>query len=622
MSIRARLSVAIALVLVATLTLLGVVLVRTTRATLVDQIDDQVREIATRAKGKPNTPPHRPPGDGMRDPAVLPKTVDPPEPAVNIDQYLRRQVARFVYEPTGVLHEAEPSGFRDDPDPRPRLPPIPSAEVDALIAAGRIVTAPAIDGSHSYRLLVEREPDGEIAVTAAPLATVDVAVSRLVRVVLVVGLVALAAATLASWWLIRRGLRPVDRMVDTAAAIAAGDLTRRVPDANSRSELGRLGAALNEMLGQIERALRVREASEERLRRFVADAAHELRTPLTSLRGYAELYRQGALTTPEMIAGAMGRIEGESARMTRLVDDLLLLARLDRQRGLEREPVDVVALVREAAADFRVVAPDRPLSLHLEGEAMVRGDRVRLRQIVDNLLANARTHTPPQTPVHLAVRRHGHKVEVVVADEGPGIPAEAQPKVFERFWRADPGRSRSRGGTGLGLAIVASLAQAHDGTVELASEPGRGATFTVLLPLAEPPFAPADRPPAAAPTTAEPAAIASGTPPRSLPPSPYGTGRPPAPVPSGHGRGPGSRDASTGFHHAVADRRPGAAWAKRSKSAPQDRSRRRLLATRGQARPGPRAGHGRDGRRQGGPDERAEADVGGGPRAAAQRFPH
>jgi two-component system OmpR family sensor kinase len=244
-----------------------------------------------------------------------------------------------------------------------------------------------------------------------------------------------------------------------------------------------LGGALNEMLGQIEESTRQREANEQRLRRFVADAAHELRTPLTSLRGYAELYRQGALPTPAAVSRAMGRIESEAGRMGRLVEDLLLLARLDQQRALEWERVDLVALAHEAALDFAAVAPDRPFATELDGEAVVLGDRVRLRQVLDNLLANARTHTPAATPVRLAVRCRGQDAELVVADEGPGIPPESQERVFERFWRGDPGRTRQRGGAGLGLAIVASIVAAHGGTVDLFSEPGRGAVFTVRLSL-------------------------------------------------------------------------------------------------------------------------------------------
>ena len=259
-----------------------------------------------------------------------------------------------------------------------------------------------------------------------------------------------------------------------------------MPDADPRTELGRLGGALNEMLGQIESSLEVRTASESRLRRFVADAAHELRTPLTSLRGYAELYRQGALQDEPGVTNAMGRIEAEGARMSRLVDDLLLLARMDQQRGLELKTIDVVPLVEEAASDFRAVDPERPLTVSTSGNAFVRGDRIRLRQIIDNLLVNARIHTPPGTPVHITVAQGGNQVDIAIRDEGPGISLGDQKRVFERFWRADPARARKTGGSGLGLAIVTSLVEAHGGSVTIDSEPGSGATFTIHLPVALP----------------------------------------------------------------------------------------------------------------------------------------
>jgi two-component system, OmpR family, sensor kinase len=481
-SIRTRLAIAVALVLVGTFALIGVVLVRSTRATLVDQLDDQIAASAARNNG-PDHPPWEKTNDkgrGYSD-GPPPAQTDYLASSASTDDESERSVALFVYGEDGEVIVDKPCGFPDARKPPPRLPTIPSQEIDKLV--NRIVTMPAVDGSLDYRLLVQRGPNHEYVISAASLESVDAAVSRLIRIFLVVGAVALAAATLAAWWLIRRGLRPVDRMIDTAAAIAAGDLSRRVPDAEPRTELGRLGGALNEMLHQIEGAVRSRTASEERLRRFIADAAHELRTPLTSLRGYAELYRQGAIPDETGVANAMRRIESEGARMARLVDDMLLLARLDQQRGLETKPIDVVALVREAVADFRVVAPDRAVTEDLTDAAIVKGDRIRLRQVVDNLLANARIHTPPGTPVHVTVTRGANDVEVAIADDGPGIPAADQARVFERFWRADPARVRSRGGTGLGLAIVASLVEAQGGRVGVTSEPGRGATFTVRLPL-------------------------------------------------------------------------------------------------------------------------------------------
>ncbi|MDQ6926832.1 MAG: HAMP domain-containing protein, partial [Candidatus Eremiobacteraeota bacterium] len=215
------------------------------------------------------------------------------------------------------------------------------------------------------------------------------------------------ATTAIAYGLIRRGLRPVDRMVEVASEIAGGNLSLRVPEANPRTELGQLGGALNNMLHRIEDAVRARTASEERLRRFIGDAAHELRTPLTSVRGYAELYRAGAISDDAGVENAMRRIEAEGSRMARLVDEMLLLARLDQQRGLEMKPVDVVAIAREALADFAAVDPERPLTSDLAPVAMVNGDRIRLRQVIDNLMANARIHTPAGTPIRLGVAVEG-----------------------------------------------------------------------------------------------------------------------------------------------------------------------------------------------------------------------
>jgi two-component system OmpR family sensor kinase len=507
-TIRARLTIGVALLLLAGFGLLGATVVTTTRAALIEQVDARVRAATVhmdspgppghdgdkgedRDRGRGGGPDgsrgddHRGPGAAVFPPNVsLTSTATPNlETAAGTtaaDVY-QRPIARLVYAPDGRLIDAEPSGYPDAPDPLPVLA-ISNPAIARL--QGQIVTLSVQDSDLAYRALIERLPNGTVVVTAAPLSDVEEAIARVMRAVVVAAFATLVVTAFASWWLIRSGLRPVDRMVDTAAAIAGGDLSRRIPDANPRTELGRLGAALNEMLSQIEQSTAARAASEARLRRFVADAAHELRTPLTSLRGYVELYSQGALSTPEALNRAMGRIGAEASRMGRLVEDLLLLARLDQQRALERECVDLVALAQEAATDFAAIAPNRPFTTEFDGEAVVLGDRVRLRQVIDNLLTNARTHSPPETAVRLTVHREGNVAELIVADEGPGIPPAAQERVFERFWRGDPGRSRARGGTGLGLAIVASIVAAHGGTVDLTSVPGQGATFTVRLPLA------------------------------------------------------------------------------------------------------------------------------------------
>ena len=283
-------------------------------------------------------------------------------------------------------------------------------------------------------------------------------------------------------WVVRLGLRPLAAIGDTAAAIASGDLSQRVERAEPRTEVGRLGIALNAMLAQIESSLRALEASERKLRRFVADASHELRTPLAAVRAYAELFERGAGTRPDDLARSMRGIERESARMSVLVDDLLLLARLDEGRPLEREPVELGALVGEAVETAHAVEPDRPVSLEAES-LVVLGDRVRLRQVIDNLLANVRAHTPAGAPVQVVLSRAGANARLTVTDSGPGLDAEQAEHVFERFYRADPSRTRASGGAGLGLSIVAAVAAAHGGSARAESEPGGGATFIVELPL-------------------------------------------------------------------------------------------------------------------------------------------
>jgi two-component system OmpR family sensor kinase len=273
-------------------------------------------------------------------------------------------------------------------------------------------------------------------------------------------------------------------MGETAGAIAGGDLSRRVSPATERTEVGRLGLALNAMLGQIEKAFAERQASENRLRQFLADASHELRTPLASIRGYAELFRIGAARKPADTEKAMGRIEDESARMGALVENLLTLARLDQVPEVARKPVDLSALARDAADDARAIAPDRPISLDGEADVSVMGDASQLRQVIGNLVRNALVHTPAGTAIELSVGRAGHSATLAVRDHGHGLPTDDSDVLFERFWRADPGRGRGRAGAGLGLSIVAAIVDAHGGTVRAANAAGGGAEFTIALPAA------------------------------------------------------------------------------------------------------------------------------------------
>ncbi|MGH3096104.1 MAG: HAMP domain-containing sensor histidine kinase, partial [Streptosporangiales bacterium] len=295
--------------------------------------------------------------------------------------------------------------------------------------------------------------------------------------------------------LVRGSLRPLVAVEETAAAIAAGELSRRVPPQDERTEVGRLSGALNGMLTQIEDAFQARSASEAaareseaRMRRFIGDASHELRTPLTSIRGFSELYRQGAAGDPGSVARLMQRIEDESTRMGALVDDLLLLARLDQERPMEREPVDLAALARDAVHDTAAVAPDRAVTLDVSTERAhtVLGDEARLRQVLANLLGNALTHTPDGTAIEVVATANAaaRVVAIEVTDYGPGMEPYEANRVFERFYRADPSRSRAAGGTGLGLSIVAAIVAGHGGRVSVRSAPGTGTTFRVELPQA------------------------------------------------------------------------------------------------------------------------------------------
>jgi two-component system OmpR family sensor kinase len=375
-------------------------------------------------------------------------------------------------------------GYEIKADQRPVCPrDLPGSAASTQVGPSFFTTTPAGGGSPTYRAVATAlSPDQGTLIVAIPLTEVSATLDRLLVVELMVSGIALLLVAGFALWMVRLGLRPLEGIGATAGAIAAGDLSRRVEPATERTEVGRLGMALNAMLAQIEAAFEERRASENRLRRFVADASHELRTPLTSIRGYAELFRRGADSRPEDLAKSMQRIEVEAARMGVLVDDLLLLARLDQGRPLEREPVDLARIVEEAVDSARAVEPDRPIDLDVRAPASVRGDEGRLRQAVDNLLDNVRVHTPVRSPVRVKVEQDDNAVVLSVKDEGPGLPSEVANRVFERFYRGDPSRSRSMGGAGLGLSIVAAIIEAHGGTVTVRSEEGAGATFEVRLP--------------------------------------------------------------------------------------------------------------------------------------------
>jgi two-component system OmpR family sensor kinase len=359
-------------------------------------------------------------------------------------------------------------------------------DISDPLAAGESepFTARAVDDrSYRFRVLATPTIDGGTLIVAIPLADAQDTLERLLVIEVLVALLLIAGVAFIAWGIIRQELRPLDEMAGAATQIAAGDLSRRVDEPNPRSEVGRLGRALNRMLEQIEQAFEARRTSEERMRRFLGDASHELRTPLTSIRGYAELFRRGAGERPEDLSLSMRRIEEEAARMGVLVDELILLANADQTRPSATEDVDLSALAHDAAEDARARDPGRAIKLEIEQSVVVAGDEVRLRQALDNLVTNALVHTPDGTPIRLALSRDEGRAVVMVEDAGPGLDSEALEHAFDRFWRRDPSRSRDTGGSGLGLAIVDAIARGHGGTITAENVTTGGARFTLRLPM-------------------------------------------------------------------------------------------------------------------------------------------
>ena len=357
----------------------------------------------------------------------------------------------------------------------------------AGVAVRTFQAPPAAGPGAAEEVAVALPAGGGAIIVAASRQPITSTLHRLLAVEALVGLAVLALTLGLGLALARQATRPLEDIALTADAIAGGDLSRRVPAADARSEAGRVALALNAMMGRIQEAFARRDATEARLRAFVADASHELATPLTSIRGYAELFRRGLADRPEDLAKALGRIEKEAARMGVLVDDLLTLASLDAGRPFAQDPVDLRAIAADAVADLQVVDPERPVRLEASQPVIVVGDEARLRQVAANLVSNARRHTPPGTPVTVRARVEGSAGMLEVVDQGPGMaPADAQ-KVFDRFFRVDKARSRAMGGAGLGLSIVASIAEAHRGRASLTTALGQGSTFTVSVPLARPP---------------------------------------------------------------------------------------------------------------------------------------
>jgi two-component system OmpR family sensor kinase len=366
----------------------------------------------------------------------------------------------------------------------PPLPVLPNPLPPIGKAHYVVFNAPSSGGGAiSYRVLERRLSSDHLRVVVAiPLSDVNDTLGRLRLVELLVSAVMLGALAFLSWWIIRRGLRPLEDMAETAGEIARGELDRRVAPSDERTEVGRLGLALNAMLTEIEEAFVARAASEDRLRRFLADASHELRTPLTAIRGHAELFDMGAKERPADLAASMHHIQDEAERMAVLVDDLLLLARLDHERPVDLRPSDLVPVIRKAVDAAWLVNPEHPIEFTAPERLVVPCDLARLRQVVDNLVVNAVRHSPDRAPVEVGLFEHGGSVVLTVRDHGAGVADEDVERIFAPFHRADFARARSEGGAGLGLAIVAAIARAHGGAAGVRRPEGSGAEFWVRLP--------------------------------------------------------------------------------------------------------------------------------------------
>jgi two-component system, OmpR family, sensor kinase len=482
-TLRGRLLAALLALLAMVCTVIGLVSVTTLHDQVINQVDRQLSAAGARSSDAEGGGPG--PGGQSRPP----------------DRHGGPEFLNVAGQATGTLGATLVNGkvtaagiLNGDPVPAADSP------VLAAVPADMRPHTITLNGLGDYRVLASSDPDGDgtVLLTGLPLKDAYSTVYHLAFVITIVSALGLLGAALTGSVIVRLALRPLRRVAETATRVSKLPLDRgevalreRVPaaDTDARTEVGQVGAALNSLLGHVATALSARQASEMRVRQFVADASHELRTPLASIRGYAELTRRTGDVLPADISYAMDRVESEATRMTGLVEDLLLLARLDAGRPIEQQPVDLSALVIDAVSDAHAAGPEHPVRLVLPDEPIeVIGDPAGLHQVLTNLLTNARTHTAPGTRVEVTLRqlasRSGSPQAVVeVADAGPGIAPELLPHIFERFARADTSRSRTAGSTGLGLAIVAAVVAAHGGTVDVQTRPGR-TIFAVRLPTA------------------------------------------------------------------------------------------------------------------------------------------
>ena len=468
LSLRARLIIGIVALMACGLAIADVVAVVSLRSYLLERLDQQV----DRPFGRPG------PGVPQSDPCTA--TADRGE-----GQQLPTDFVITIFDSAGAQRCQLPRNLQraETPD----LSGLGSAELAVAAEDQRVFGVPGRDGATAWRVRVNTLNAGYVVI-AVSTTEVQATLRRVELVTASTSLVILALAATVGFVLVRVGLRPLTAIEDTAGAIARGDLSRRVAEAPPSTEVGRLAAALNGMLTQIEQAFTARAKSEYRLRRFVADASHELRTPLATIRGHAELYRQGVATSPDEVSSLLNRIESEAVRMGALVEDLLLLARMDVAPQLDKVAVDLLSIAATTVSDARVQDPTRPITLHPktgppwdDEPPVVIGDEARLHQVLANLISNALRHTAAGLPVEVEIGVRAGHVQIRVVDHGPGLAPEVADKVFERFYRGDAGRSRQSGGTGLGLAIVASIVQAHGGRIRYEPSVRGGSTFIVEL---------------------------------------------------------------------------------------------------------------------------------------------
>jgi two-component system OmpR family sensor kinase len=474
MSLRRRLLLTLAPIFIAGLIAVDIATYVSLQSFLVSKVDQQILSVH-------QTVANYLAGDGVFGPGPQ------QGPSVNLPPWTFGEIV----SPTGqVLAQ------KDFPGPAPVGDDLTtSLALPSSLTPQTFLTAQGTNHGDGFRVYVDtasQSGNGDLLIVALPLDDTAATLGQLLVLELIAGGVITVIILVATWLIVRRGLRPLDRMGRTAR-IAATDLSQRVEPTQESSEVGRLGLAINAMLSQLEAAFAERAANEQRLRHFVSDASHELRTPLTSMRGYAELLRRNPEMSEQDVILATRRIEEEARRMGILVDDLLLLARLDQGRPLERVPVDLDAMVLDACADARVADPTRVVTTRIEGPAQVIGDDLRLRQVLANLVRNAVVHTPPGTPIEVTLGLQGDTAVIEVVDHGSGIRPDHAQRIFERFHRADPARSGDQGGSGLGLSIAAAVVAAHGGRIDVRDTAGGGATFRIELP-ARPGTAAAPRP--------------------------------------------------------------------------------------------------------------------------------